>query len=142
MPNLASTAQSTSRGTESKALTRSTNSTHDSSPCSRRRLSACRRLKGPSEHPRPPVKPFCASRPSSLSTRSRRFAMIIETSLEAASSSMMPRQLFKSWRSPFFGNIFSRMVTHSFSMQTTVSGASGVVAAASSFESEFGKMRK
>ena len=41
MPNLASTAQSTSRGTESKALTRSTNSTHDSSPCSRRRTRAC-----------------------------------------------------------------------------------------------------
>jgi hypothetical protein len=68
--------------------------------------------------------------------------MIIETSLEAASCSMMPRQLLKSWRSPFFGSIFSRMVTHSLSMQATVSGASGVVAAASSFESEFGKMRK
>ena len=67
---------------------------------------------------------------------------IIETSLEAASSSMMPRQLFKSWRSPFFGNILSRMVTHSFSMQATESDVSGVMTSTSSFESEFGKMRR
>ena len=121
-PNLASTMKSTSRGTESNALTRSTNSTHDSSPCSRRFFRAWRMQKLPSMQPRPPEKPFCSSMPISFNSRCRRSLITIDMILEAASSSMMPRQLLRSRRSPFFGNIFSRMRANSFRSAETLSG--------------------
>ena len=57
--------------------------------------------------------------------------MIMEMILEAASRSMIPRQLFRSRRSPFFGTSFNRMVPNSWSRAATVSVTGAVGSPAS-----------
>jgi hypothetical protein len=68
--------------------------------------------KMPSEHPRLRRKPFWYSTPTFASRRASLDSTMKATTLAIASSSMMPRQLDGSERSPFFGRSVSRPTRH------------------------------
>ena len=121
IPNFSSTENNPSRGTLSKALTRSMKTAQVLSPCSCLFWSAILTVKIPSQHPLCRMKPFCSSRPSGSKICSWiLFAIIALKILEGDSISMMPLQLSRIFRSPFFGTSLSRFESHS-SSQSPVS---------------------
>mmetsp|Transcript_928 Transcript_928/g.2567 ORF Transcript_928/g.2567 Transcript_928/m.2567 type:complete len:298 (+) Transcript_928:2794-3687(+) len=107
-PYLPSMSNMAALSTESKALTRSTKSTQVPRPCSFLFRSAVLSVKIPSEHPRPPRKPFWYSTPTLRSCLSSRDAMMESTTLSITSSSMIPRQLEGLLGSPFLGSSLRR----------------------------------
>ena len=57
--------------------------------------------------------------------------MIMDKASGAAASSMIPRQLLRSRRSPFFGGIFKRIRANSYKSAGVVSDVAGAAVASS-----------